>query len=470
MKHLLLSTFLVLPTTLLAQSAQDVFSLGVSEIATKGLTVEISQGQMVGDSYVVQDFSIFPKNPQRKWEIWSQEMTVSYDDDVLTLLPTGSMKLAVRLAPGKAPFIFDVSHENFKMVSEFSASSVSLVEFTADDLEMNIENGEGKISISDFVFRDEESGLGVEQLIEWRGMDVDLSFVSHEGINVDIQGDLGELSTEWEIMRGGYLEEYPWVAAISTGMEVEVSGKMGRSQLGITVQESDSQTPSVSVVNIGRSEMSSMQNRSEMSLSFELEGIEGTHVTPDGIRNHWDLDATTAGMVFPFFGTGNQQTASLDVDTSGLMSFGSSEDLPFSLSVDADAGMEVFVDWLDHNLVTGEANWRRPELVFDMRTLTAAADMVLGNDGYEFDMKVSEEASPRPSGLDFELGSGEISFVTTQTSQVMDFMGKSGLFTPLQNEGIVTLFSRLFGPDAGLSGGAATVELESGKLNLNGYQ
>lgn len=470
MKQLLLSTFLILPGTVFAQSAQDIFTLGVSEIATKGLTVEISQGQMVGDTYVVQDFSIFPKNPQRKWEIWSQEVTVSYDDDVLTLLPTGAMKLAVRFAPDKAPFIFDVTHDNFKMMSEFNATSVSLVEFTADDLEMSLANGEGAISISDFVFRDEEAGLGVEQLIEWRGMDVDLSFVSAQGINVDIQGDLGELSTEWEIMRGGYLEEYPWVAAISTGMEVEMSGEMGRSQLGITVQESDSQTPSVSVVNIGRSEISSVQNRSEMSMVFEAEGIETTHVTPDGIRNNWDLEATTARVSFPFFGLGSAQNATFDLTTDGLVSFGGNEDLPFSLNLDVDATMEVFVDWLDHNLATGEANWRRPELVFDMRALTAAGDMVFGEDGYELNMTVSEDAPPRPSGLDFELGSGQISFVTTQTAHIMDFMGKSGLFTPLQNEGVVTLFSRLFGSQAGLSGGAATVELESGKLNLNGYQ
>jgi hypothetical protein len=479
MKNLLAATLILLPTLSVAQSTETILGQGRLFLSEAGVSTSVGSVTVVGSDLVIDDFSFYPKEGRRMWEIYAPKVRLVPGNGGYVLKPEEDLQVAFLPTMNfVSPLLFSLSPDNFKLSVDVDSNEISGASLTADKMMFTTEGQlaemmglDAAISVNNFSIADmEASGTDLRQMLTWSSSQASFKHLPPEdGPSTVFLADLGPLTLETSISQGGLLETFPWTAAIGAGMTADLGMTLGRSQISLIVSEDSEAGNSSHVLDMARIEAKVEQTRLMSSIEGKGEGLSLRITQPNGNFFVSDFASLFARLEGPLFSSPSERTATATVRAMGKTGFGDFE-FPIDLNLSASVGVIPVIDWLDFNITNGDKNWRNITSAFDFRSLNVVnGSFAFGEDDYKLSGRLDEQAPSMKPGF-FRVPTGTLSFVTSQTEDLMVFVGQSGFFTPMQNSTLLSIFIGLFGTDGGIAGGKSDVVFSENGITLNGEE
>lgn len=247
------------------------------------------------------------------------------------------------------------------------------------------------------------------------------------------------LDAEVTLRSGGYLEDYPWLAAIGAGMGVD--GDMRARAVtwedrvaldGVTLEAKRS-------LSLGRVVLEVGHERAGLDASWSVGSLVGVDNRPAQPVRLSDGQAE-GRVVVPLHAGRDVQPWLVDAEASGVMEH-QDQTWPVALDVKGEGTMRVATDLHIYQAATGVSAWTPWSALFALEVLDVdTLRFSVEDGGVEASGRLERAAEVLTGGLVVE---------SLGTLPVLDLLGRGGLLSQGASAVAVEAFQAVFGEDAG---------------------
>lgn len=479
MRHLLATTFIIAPALAWAQTPETIFSEGAGYLGEAGLQVDVESMTSTPEGLLLSGFSLYPAGDPI-WRLDVDAMVLSLSGQEAVLAPGGDITAQMRFPGIPVPLEFEISEEELEMRVFIDMRAGNLTGFSvqAEELSAALVGAfatqtalDAVVSIESFSFTEQElSVVEMTQVLGWENVSIMLSAnPDPERESGQLVAEFGQFEMEIETLQAGLLEEFPWVAAVGAGMRVNATGELARSGVTTIVRPSADSQPNIQRYELGRMSFGLEQSEQNSSMEASLLAPSVTFERPaDGMRFMVRGEVMDLAALAPLHQAVDAVESFLSVSVADGQVVAGDIEMPFALDMRAQADVLPIIDWLDYSIVTGDANWRDPNRVFAVQSLSVDDGVfALGGDTIGVNVDVTSATPTQPALMPDMIGTAQVVASSTQT--LLDILGNSGLVNEEVNDVIIQTLQVMFGPDAGVGGGTAAFEFAPGwDFQVNG--
>lgn len=262
-------------------------------------------------------------------------------------------------------------------------------------------------------------------------------------INIALEG----VDVETTLQSGGYLETYPWMAAIGAGMVIDADVAMRSVAVEMGVPTAQGGMTTQSALTLGGVSLDVEHDRSALDASWTVISMSGRD-TRSGDVVTMGSGRSSGNLVAPLHASDQDQALRMEADVQATINRGENT-WPVVLRVDADGQTGVPLDWFGFDPVKGVGAWRALVDVWRPTSMDIAEVSVKVGEG---GLIVSGDLEAQEDGW-----AGSMKAETAGALPVLDVIGHAGVFPQQAAQAAVVVLQAAFGPDAGAA--AQTLDL-----------